>query len=800
MDTVETFDAARLKYILKHFDSLPLGSDTRTVTADWNPLQFMTKYLRKSEAGKITASFSQKHPPHGRFFAVKKLSLQSFPREIRNTIAGHIYLDFDMANAQPTLCLQYCESKGYPCEAIREYVNRRDELLEELSSSSGHSRDHLKTGILSLFYGGGLTGLKLRVVPSWLMSLRLEIQRILNLVFENEPEFQKHASDTNPRGSTLSLLLQSLENDCLTAMIEKAREMEAIVNNDFVPVFDGLMMMAANVQDPESLIKGMEEHIYDRCGWRVRIIQKPMTDCVFLPEGWENDIEEEEEMLDLSMLDLSPWHESMWNTQQWQSLAKGHDLSTMDWADIIVSVDLLKNNIRYCRTSCKWYLCQNGIWRVRDDIRTDFFILLREIRRSLKCFIQAKWTEPSSDEKAHKKIMAHLYEEEKRLGDATYMNKICVVLPAVFCHEDHQSKIDTKLNLFAFSDCVYDLDTDTISRHRSDNCIMTNTGYSFPRERCEAIERDLWEFFNSMFLDPRDALYMLQTVAYCLHGNKHALDLFFCWVGRGGNGKGCMLSLIKNAFGDYYKPLPVSYLTQKRSSSSGPQPELANKVGKRCVITTEPETEEGECFRMDKIKELSDPIECRALYSKPITFDVQFGLIIQSNQDPKFSSVNDATSRRYRGLFFPIQFKSEPDPSNPYQKKADPTIKDRLALPEYRDAFIRILLDVYREYIRGKSDLEAPPNVKKYVAGVMQDNDIYGEFLKTCVNVTNHPDHKVNSVDLYQAFNAFTGDERKVDPSQFGKKMKELGISRNKRNYIGVQLIEDEDSKETFNE
>jgi phage/plasmid-associated DNA primase/isopentenyldiphosphate isomerase len=636
------------------------------------------------------------------------------------------------------------------------------------------------------------------------MHLRLEIQKILDIVYETETGLAKigdqKASEKkgfyNPKGSTLSLLLQSLENDCMTAMVEKARELGVVRNNQYVPTFDGVMFEAPNVSDPDNLREQMEDHIYDRHGWRVSIKVKPMDEVIELPDNWRDEMEEAQETLDMNNLDLSPWFETVWHTELWQSLNKGYDLSTMDWADIVASFEVLKHNVRYCRASCKWFLCQNGIWRVREDIRTDFFLIIREIRKCVKAFIQVKWSEtvPEEQKKLHEKIIKNMYEVEKRLGDTTYMTKIGQALPAVLCHEDHQSKIDTKLNLFAFSDCVYDLDTDKITPHKSDNWIMTNTGYAFPRERCEAIERDLWDFFNSMFLDPQDSLYMLQTVAYCLHGNKHALDLFFCWVGRGGNGKGCMLTLIKNAFGDYYAPLPVSYLTQKRSSSSGPQPELANKVGKRSVITTEPETEEGECLRMDKIKELSDPIECRALYSKPITFDVQFGLIIQSNQDPKFSSVNDATARRYRGLFFPIQFKSEPDPTNAYQKKADPTIKDRLALPEYRDAFIRIILDVYREHVRGKSDLEAPPNVKKYVAGVMQDNDVYGEFLRTCVKVTNHPDHKVNSVELYSAFNAFMGDERKVDPSQFGKKMKELGISRNKRNYIGVQLVVDEEN------
>lgn len=56
------------------------------------------------------------------------------------------------------------------------------------------------------------------------------------------------------------------------------------------------------------------------------------------------------------------------------------------------------------------------------------------------------------------------------------------------------------------------------------------------------------------------------------------------------------------------------------------------------MLSTEPETEEGERYRMDKIKELSDDIEVRKLYGDPFTFSPQFGLIIQANEDPVFTA------------------------------------------------------------------------------------------------------------------------------------------------------------------
>lgn len=804
MENQETFDAKKLRYILKNFHSLPLRPESKEVTAAWNPLRIMNDYLLQSKNGRFNARFFQKHAPYGRHYAQNRLSLQMFPREIRNTICGSYYRDFDIVNCQPTLTLNYCELKGYPCEAIRNYVNNRHDLLTELSKESGLSWEELKMGVLCIFYGGGLTRMGLKSIPKWLLDLRLELQGLQKLVYENEPIFaefgEKNAQEKkeqggyyNPKGSALSLLLQHLEDNCLQVMLLVAREMYAIrEDNDYVPVFDGVQLVADYV--PSDLIKRMEDRIYEAYGWRVSIIEKLMTDVIELPSDWQDN---EETMLDMTRLDLSPWYDEVFKTPIWQQFLQGRKRTHMDYGEIIALFSILKQNVKYCRTATKWYLCQRGIWRMRDDIRTDFQLVMAQFRNMIKKYVDIhlmpKWLAAADNEDEQKAIgkeIADVMGEADRLGDATFMNKVIVVLPAFFYEEDFQSQLDTKLNLFAFSDCVYDLDTDEISPHKGENYVVTNTGYPFPTQRCEAIEKHLWDVFHSMFIDPLDALYMLKTIAYCLHGDKHANDLFFSWVGSGGNGKGCMLLLIQYAFGGYYKPLPVSYLTQKHTASSGPQPELADKVGVRMCVTTEPETEQNEVIRMEKIKGLSDPQLVRGLYQKPFTFHAQFGLIIQANQDPQFSSLNDATTRRYRGLHFPIQFKTQPDPNNPSHRQGDPNIKHILSLPEYRDSFILILMDIWRNHVRGKNDLEAPPNVRKYVAEVIKDNDIYGEFLRECVKKTDdHDKDKVPKTELFELFNEWQGEEVKITISQFGKKMKELGIKKNVRNYTGIQKI-----------
>lgn len=466
-----------------------------------------------------------------------------------------------------------------------------------------------------------------------------------------------------------------------------------------------------------------------------------------------------------------------------------------------------KTIFQFCKTAQCYYVYEDGIWEQEGKkdsthLYTAYGELVKMIdiyTYDLESELHNLKRERKRKEEANKleKHIESCYHLMKNLCEAPFLNKCFMFQYVEFLTKDLTSQIDSKKNLFAFSDCVWDLDAGIELHHHPGRLIMTNTGYPFPRERNEEVEAKLWDTFNSMFHDPADALYMLKTIAYCLHGDKSTLSLFFVWVGSGGNGKGIIYQLIKRAFGGYFSPLTSAYLTQKRSSSSGPQPELANKKGKRVVISTEPETEEGDHFRMDKIKELSDDIEVRGLYQSPFTFSPQFGLIIQSNQDPVFTSdkkrPNNAILRRYRGLHFPIKFVPDPDSNNKNERRSDPALK-RLCeeSDDYRDSFIRILFDVYEEHVKGRSDIEAPPNVKTYVANVVEDHDEYGQFLRDCVERTTNKEDKVLRGDLIRAFYDYTG--KYVDPSPFTKTMrKDYGLQTNQRNWTHIKLLKSQE-------
>ena len=82
----EVFNSDKLAYLVKNKSQfLP----QMTITDEYDPFFLPERYLKKSRDGRIDVRYSQTgDTASGRFFADGSLSLQSFSREIRHTIAG----------------------------------------------------------------------------------------------------------------------------------------------------------------------------------------------------------------------------------------------------------------------------------------------------------------------------------------------------------------------------------------------------------------------------------------------------------------------------------------------------------------------------------------------------------------------------------------------------------------------------------------------------------------------------------------------------------------------------------------
>ncbi len=264
----ERFDQHKLNYILNNKEEFKKKMRTGCFENNYNPFAIMSKYLMKSKEGIIETKYKQSNGM-GRYYAVKSISLQSMPREIRHTIARDYYVDIDMVNAHPVILLHLCKERDMFPKMLKKYCKTRDKMLEKFKVD----RDTAKTVILSMINGGKNAYEQLAFKPTFMTTFKKEIETI-HKMFSTDNNFDKHVARREEKGylhnhkaSYMNTLLCDYENIILQEMYKFFEQPK-----DTVLCFDGIMLRKGMEYD----LKACEEHIYDTLGIKIDLKEKPM--------------------------------------------------------------------------------------------------------------------------------------------------------------------------------------------------------------------------------------------------------------------------------------------------------------------------------------------------------------------------------------------------------------------------------------------------------------------------------------------------------------------------------------------
>ena len=130
-------------------------------------------------------------------------------------------------------------------------------------------------------------------------------------------------------------------------------------------------------------------------------------------------------------------------------------------------------------------------------------------------------------------------------------------------------------------------------------------------------------------------------------------------MGSGSNGKTVMMSLLKRAFGEYFKDLPHQVITQVQKDSEAPSPQLACTQGCRLCNTAEPS--KSGTIQTSRLKLLAgnERLTIRQLYKTPADVHVRFKLLMSVNDVPDLSSSGNSEARS-RASHPPRRFPAHP--------------------------------------------------------------------------------------------------------------------------------------------
>jgi P4 family phage/plasmid primase-like protien len=312
--------------------------------------------------------------------------------------------------------------------------------------------------------------------------------------------------------------------------------------------------------------------------------------------------------------------------------------------------------------------------------------------------------------------------------------------------------MDENRDLIAFNNGVYDLNTSTFRDIKPTDYISLTTGYDLDINKNESIRKDIKVFIQSCFNTDDDVEYLLKTMAYGISGN-NKLEEFYIWTGKGGNGKGTINELLRRSLGDYYNTQSTDILT-KTSKGSNEHDTLGRAKGKRFLIATEPNTANGDVFNIAKINLLTgnDMITSREIFKKQIEFKPQFTIYIQVNEIPELSSVGQSIKRRLRIINFPFNFVDTVTNAT-IEREKNPNYKNKIQKCNlWRNEFMLLLLDYYKDYILNCNEIKPPTNVNNIINEYLDDNDKIKQWIIKYYDITENNNDKIKNTDFFRKY------------------------------------------------
>jgi P4 family phage/plasmid primase-like protien len=402
-----------------------------------------------------------------------------------------------------------------------------------------------------------------------------------------------------------------------------------------------------------------------------------------------------------------------------------------------------------------WYVLQpNNTWEATGSpsimsipgiltaIRNDCYKVCNDIFTSLNA-------SPEADSEKYKK----LGDTIKKISNTRFLRDTSVLLSGFYEKKGIETRFNAKRHLFAFTNGCFDTESMTFREIMPDDYITVTCGYDYrPAEAAE--KATVRAFLSQIFPSAAVLEYVLAALCTTFVGDNEA-EAFHVFTGSGANGKSCLIDLCRVTFGEYYKTLPVTYLTKDDDGKSRPLPELVAARYSRMLVAAEPE--ERDRFQISLMKTITggDEISCRGMYAKSASqFVPQFKLWIMANDIPRLSKFDEAIERRMRCVHFPVRFVANPVRENDALR--DDSLKGRILHDvAWKYGLIGILWDKYMEC--GGKIGEMPAEVRDITASYMLSNNPVGAWLHEYYEITGHRNDMIQKTELYQAFLHDTG-------------------------------------------
>lgn len=681
---------------------------------------------------------------HGRIYPTGHHSLGPMRRLVRHALSANVYYDLDMVNAQPSILRAVCERQGINHNMLKEYCNRRDEIIC-LCKSIGMDREQTKTLFISMINGGN----PYTTIPSHcdasafnkklghlIGAFHLEMFQICDQLAQRNPVLNERFSKgkRNQQGAFISKYLQMYEMRILELVVEFGKT-SGVIDDKMAVVLchDGIMIpksaFASNSTGSLSdFLRRLNVHLEEITGLQhIQFISKPME------QGSKIFDDLRRQNVDWTVEYVDPFF---------------HKYGVMHIDPIVESCD--KKILRLFRHSRKdeFATCGDDIFRRNAETG-----LYREIDMNEVCEeIDDHFTE--YEEHIVTKQGVHMAEDKEFLDSIEPKHKayaqslrlmatrngneiqtrakltngppiltLAKTLLWKYRRPNFPKEADSHQLLLGLDDGVLDVRKYDFRRPLTNEVVTMSVG--FPGSTIGSVsEEDMAEVYSIidvMMPNPACTHFLLKTLSRCLRQRNHEqIGVFF--IGEGLNGKGVITDLMESALGEYAGTMTHRYFTQEPHSCM--DPELYELRKSRFIMTSEPR--QSRPFDSDTFKRLTgrDKIKTRTLYQKKQTSFKMGCMFFMSNHTITFKSntAGQAMKKRIVAIDFPHTFCEHPTGKS--MKQIDPLLKDRIEAGEFRLSMLALLLKYLKIY--DKEGLEyRPPEIQAateaYFEGISPD-------------------------------------------------------------------------------
>jgi hypothetical protein len=701
----------------------------------------LKKYLKKADKlGNIEVSYEPSKHCLGRNYAKQGLSLQSFSKPIRHTLASNYYWDIDLVNAHPVILSQLCKKQKLSCDCLNDYIENREERLEELMNKVGVSRKVAKEFMIILLYLGSSEYWCQQFnhwdkLPDWVYEYEEELKCIADKFSLLYPDIEKIAKKykdkefVNIKASTLSIIIQIEENKILMSIYDQMRRLNRQVD---VLVFDGLMVRKLENENEFSseLLDSVVNYVKINTNYDIKLDIKPMDNIYDLNDvcfsqnndGVRNDVEASEKLFKLYP----------------------------HWI--------------FCRNELFVFNEDTGMW---DTSNTAHLSIIKKYESEL--FLLSKVT---------KQGVTTYERTDKSYGNCLSLMEKLPPLIKTLCRNDNwlKEKQNSSLGKLLFNNGYFDLKEQKFyskEEHKFNPNILFmgkihHDWTAFNDEEMDYmndIQRRL--FYDPLGVEVGD--YFILNLARGLAGDVMKRILF--GLGGTNTGKSILTRALIYSCGDYIGSFNAENLAYNKSSCDEAQQMRWVMLLRFCRIIFSNEMKSTCDLNGNMIKKISsggDTIIGRNHCKSEEEFSVHFLPVCLANDLPNIKPYDDAVKGRVRVISYTKSFVDEP--SNEFELKKDEGIDEEIKTLKFKKAFVGLLI---REYIlfqqNGLPDEPQAVIQAKVDWGLGEGTSCIDEFL--------------NDFEITNSVDDFT-ESKKIDSwlqeKKLGISMKKFGMEMKK--------------------